>query len=128
MPPSGLMAFPRAETMDALKYRRTVPVPPVRSFESTDVILQDQRIIQYLVRVFEEGIDQINEIADDREEKLRLKEEDRNIYLQQYRGTTCTSNSVTSFSSSTPHHTSFSFTLTHPSIATTSPKRPGENI
>ena len=78
MPPSGLMAFPRAETMDALKYRRTVPVPPVRSFESTDVILQDQRIIQYLVRVFEEGIDQINEIADDREEKARLEEEDRN--------------------------------------------------
>ena len=76
LPPSGLLDLPRAETMESLKYRRT-PTPKLCSFESTDVFLVDSKIIQYLVRIFEEGIDGVNLIAEEREEQSRLAEEER---------------------------------------------------
>ena len=76
LPPSGLLDLPRAETMISLKYRSD-PVPPLCSFISTDVLLRDAQVIQYLVRIFQEGIDAVNAIAEDRKEKARLAEEER---------------------------------------------------
>ena len=75
-PPSGLLDLPRVETMYELQHRKQLPAP-LCSFISSDVYIVDTKIIQYLVRVFQEAVDVVNDIADKREEKAKREEEER---------------------------------------------------
>ena len=74
--PKGLLDLPRVETMYELRARRDPP-PLLCSFISTDVILVDTKVIQYLVRIFQEAVDIVNEVAELRELKAQREEEKR---------------------------------------------------
>ena len=75
-PPTGLLQLPRCVNLYTLKQRKQPPAP-LCSFISTDVLLVDTKVIQYLVRVFQEAVDMVNNIADQREEKAKQEEDER---------------------------------------------------